>query len=336
MSPNGISDLYILNDYLYISGSDTTVRIFDISNPSNICQASYIHEDSTYSKGIKISNNYLFIACYEKGLKIYDISNPLMPDSVSTFILNGGFDAQNLSVNGDFVYVTDNVNLLHVINISTITNPVEVGSVQLSSTPGSIIYLNGAPLQVIGNFAYISNPYKGFQIIDVSDPSNPFIRGEYTSVGECINIHVIGNYAYITDYNNGLQVINISNPDNPVIAGYYYTNMTCAAGLYATSDYIYVGSNSGVSVFEFIPAGINSYKQAKRILFYPNPASETIFFNSDLSDFEIQIYDNKGIITFRKNIQNEKSLNISRLNSGFYSIKIIANDETYVSKLIIK
>ena len=70
-----------------------------------------------------------------------------------------------------------------------------------------------------GLTAYITGGLGGLNIVDLSDPFNPQVLGEYQASG-CAWGRVyawatFGNYAYGTGRDCGIQVINVSNLNNP-------------------------------------------------------------------------------------------------------------------------
>jgi hypothetical protein len=48
----------------------------------------------------------------------------------------------------------------------------------------------------------------GLQIIDVSDPSNPSLKGSYITPHQAWRVAIFGNYAYVSDGYSGLQIID--------------------------------------------------------------------------------------------------------------------------------
>ncbi|MDH3975172.1 MAG: hypothetical protein OEV42_12900 [Deltaproteobacteria bacterium] len=86
--------------------------------------------------------------------------------------------------------------------------PTSLGSVD---TPGST-----EKVHVSGNYAYVADGTAGIQIIDISDPANPELKGSYDT-GDASSIYVSGNYAYVGDWNDTLlHIIDISDPEIPV------------------------------------------------------------------------------------------------------------------------
>ncbi|MFN5892129.1 MAG: hypothetical protein ACK45Z_05770, partial [Dolichospermum sp.] len=67
-------------------------------------------------------------------------------------------------------------------------------------------------MQVLGNYAYVADIDSGLQIIDISNPTTPTLKGNYDTSGSAWGVQVLGNYAYVADIDSGLQIIDISNP----------------------------------------------------------------------------------------------------------------------------
>ena len=65
---------------------------------------------------------------------------------------------------------------------------------------------------VVGNYAYAVGDT--LDIIDISNPSKPVVKGTY-KISNGRAVQVIGNYAYVADGGSGLKIIDISNPTTP-------------------------------------------------------------------------------------------------------------------------
>ena len=63
----------------------------------------------------------------------------------------------------------------------------------------------------------------GLEVIDISDPTNPTLLGNYNTPGYVYAVTVSGDYAFLVDYDNGLYVIDISDPTTPTFLGNYDT-----------------------------------------------------------------------------------------------------------------
>lgn len=75
---------------------------------------------------------------------------------------------------------------------------------------------------------------------------------------------------------------------------------------------------------------------AETFSFYPNPATETIYFNNTAAFDSLQIYDMGGRLISSETIHpGENSVNMN-LNSGLYLIKFFNNSTQVTKKLIIE
>ncbi|MCB9336650.1 MAG: hypothetical protein H6577_00820 [Lewinellaceae bacterium] len=87
--------------------------------------------------------------------------------------------------------------------------PLLISNTVLTSTP--------IGLAVHGNYAYLTDYDLGtFNVIDISDPANPFVTGSLAGVNGAIAVQ--GNYAYVVK-NSTIKVINVADPANPVLSG---------------------------------------------------------------------------------------------------------------------
>ncbi|MEZ4959360.1 MAG: hypothetical protein R2830_06045 [Saprospiraceae bacterium] len=87
--------------------------------------------------------------------------------------------------------------------------PLLISNTVLTSTP--------IGLAVHGNYAYLTDYDLGtFNVIDISDPANPFVTGSLAGVNGAIAVQ--GNYAYAVK-NSTIKVINVADPANPILSG---------------------------------------------------------------------------------------------------------------------
>ena len=77
-------------------------------------------------------------------------------------------------------------------------------------------------VEVVGNYAYIADDYKGVQVIDVSNPSSPRLVGAQISTdAPALSLRAQGRYLYLAKAGSisggadGLVVFDISNPVAP-------------------------------------------------------------------------------------------------------------------------
>jgi hypothetical protein len=130
---------------------------------------------------------------------------------------------------GSFLFTTGSVSIATTQHDETLTingsftqlpvAPSYVGSVQ-----ESYLLLGSSAAVVRGSYAYVLSSYNDtLNIIDIEDPSNPWIVGSYTSettLNDPRDLDVVGKYAYVACHSQGeLVIFDVSDPTNPVIVG---------------------------------------------------------------------------------------------------------------------
>ncbi len=85
------------------------------------------------------------------------------------------------------------------------------------STYGTPVYASN--LWIEGGRAYIADRGGGLQIVDISDPANPFLVGTWDSLKYVRDVYVQDQYAYLAEEEEGLLVLDVSAPANPAFVG---------------------------------------------------------------------------------------------------------------------
>ncbi len=135
-------------------------------------------------------------------------------------------------------------------------------------------------VQIVGNYGYVADG-GSVQIIDISNPAAPTLKGNYYTSDYAFGVQVVGNYAYVAEGKSGLQIIDISNPAAPTLKGNYYTS-GIAQGVQVVGNYAYVADEySGLQIIDI-----------------SNPAAPTLKGNYYTSDyaFGVQIVGNYAYV----------------------------------------
>jgi len=101
---------------------------------------------------------------------------------------------------------------------------------------------------VVGDLAYVAAGLSGLQIVDVSDPENPELIGDWEIPSFAFGIAISGNYAYIANGMGGLHIVSIADPEHPERAGFYGIDDWYAYDVTVSDDYAYVADVSGLRV----------------------------------------------------------------------------------------
>lgn len=217
-------DIITARNYAFIAEGTTGIQVFDISVPMNPLEVIHLPLAGS-ATGLTLFENYLFVASWDAGLHIIDISSPTRPiiaGSIKTKVA-----AVDVAVSGKYAYVADESGGLRIIDIATPSSLKEVSafspngfvtSINVHSNYAYAIFtsqmgerkllvldisnptnaqlissyplINGTDVALSGNYAYIiASP---FQVLDVSDPSNPKRRGFFSPKGSAAAYHTLG------------------------------------------------------------------------------------------------------------------------------------------------
>ncbi|MDO8736245.1 MAG: hypothetical protein Q7K29_04085 [Thermoleophilia bacterium] len=129
-------------------------------------------------------------------------------------------NANRIAIAGQYAYLAkaswENdhwAGYLLIVDISNPANPTLVSSYQTQYAVG---------VAVNGNHAYLARAPNAIDIINISDPANPFLEGTYIHSGQAFGggIAVSGSFLYSGGGVPGrIHVIDVSNPANPVHLG---------------------------------------------------------------------------------------------------------------------
>jgi hypothetical protein len=77
--------------------------------------------------------------------------------------------------------------------------------------------VDGVALDIAGSLSAVARGWTGLQLVDVSDPAAPILRGLVNTPGFAGDVVLYGNYAYVADGNSGLSVVNVATPSTPLL-----------------------------------------------------------------------------------------------------------------------
>jgi hypothetical protein len=182
----------------------------------------------------------------------------------------------------------------------------------------------------------------GLCVVNISDPADPTLAGDYDTPGEAFGIFVLGNYAYIADYTS-LQIADVSDPANPSFAGSYDTP-GYAHNVFVSDDYIYVADGSSIQILGFTPTGVDDNSNPLSTCFflsqnYPNPFNATTVIRYNLpsqSEVIINIYDILGRVQGKQQAGYHQVVwDAGNHSSGLYFYRIQAGEYTETRKMVL-
>jgi len=265
-----VSDFCIRDSLLYAIAGDS-FRIFNIANINNPYRIGICSDVGFY---LSISGNYAYISD-RWGLYVVNIQNPAnpyhiaswgdnilsaqardtfcyvstattgSPDEIKFFILNvsnpnsiqqlscinyaGGYDIYLLNY---FAYISGYYLPVGEFQIIDISNSSFPNVVSRCTTAG---WNYGVWVNNPFGYAYVADRWEGLQVININNPTSPYIDTTMLGADNSLDIWIDRNYAYIANMRSGLKIVDVSNPALSFqvgeydTVGYYYDTWSAVA-----------------------------------------------------------------------------------------------------------
>ena len=283
----------VSGDIAYIANTSDGLLILDISNPQSP-QFLGSCETPDCALSLVVSDTIVYIADRNAGLQIIDVSVPQNPEIIGNF---NTFNANNIEISDTLVFVSNYLGNIQVIDVSDpslptlvyeyVNTPQWVNDILVidsiayvtTSNDGLLIYdvidptvfnlistyetAHAGAISISQNIAYLSCAYSGFQVLNISNISDPELIGVLETPRCAGNALVSDNIAYITDLYTGLEIYDISEPENPNVVGSVDTPHL-AMSISISEDIAYVADyDSYIQILDISNPGfpyiINSY-----------------------------------------------------------------------------
>ena len=76
-------------------------------------------------------------------------------------------------------------------------------------------------LEIQDDLAFVAQREDGLAIVNISDPEDPQVVGNYDTVGDALGVAVQGKFCFIAVKDDGLLILNITDPSSPFLEGTY-------------------------------------------------------------------------------------------------------------------
>jgi hypothetical protein len=150
-----------------------------------------------------------------------------------------GTKGTDISVNGQYAYVTDESGGLKIVNISDPMKPLSGAYYRFNYN------LRATSVQVVGRYAYltvIGPTFSALQILDIAPRIPQGVRYILLS-GSPVMEEIVGDYAYMANSDEGVKILSIKDikTQDPQIIGSYAGK---AMYMYVVGDYVYVADKA--------------------------------------------------------------------------------------------
>lgn len=347
-----VSTVTLYDDFAFagFSGSyydNTRFNIYDISDPQNIVNVGGNEIDANSVNKIVAQDDYAYAGC-TNGLHIIDINdltNPLL-----VYIYDIGY-VQDLEARGNMLYCCSSGDL----KIVDISNPLAlelIGSWESNEYPYEI--------KIYDDYAYMPGREGGLKIIDITDPTNPFLVNTILPHYDSIILSkpiIRDDKLILSDVCwNEILTYDLSDPAFPILIDSFRWNMP-SFDIAATEDYLVTANGSfGFTILDFMGVTPVSNQLIEvnniNLVNYPNPFNPetTISFSlttESTDNTEINIFNIKGqkVRTLPVNLSGDEGVgqvysvtwngtnqNNQPVASGIYFYQLYVDNETIASK----
>ncbi len=247
-TPDSAAGVAVSGNYAYVVGIQAGLRVISVSDPARPIEVGS-YDTPGFALSVAVDGNFVYVADMDSGLWVISVSDPAHPTKVGRWHVSGSMIG-NIAVAGHFVYVVDYMHGLRVISVADAAHPDEVGS---NDSVGF-----GA-VAVKGDYACVGNNGARLSVVSLADSTHPVEVGWCNGFEPALSIEVDG-YAFVTG-GITLSVVSMSDPAHPYTVA--HSSLVWGSHDLATSgDYIYLASDSGLSVWQLYAAGVEETKRS--------------------------------------------------------------------------
>ncbi|MBI2926488.1 MAG: hypothetical protein HYY24_12405 [Verrucomicrobia bacterium] len=261
---SSVAELQVVGNQVYLAASGDVwgvasgLQIIGVRDPANpaLTGELVLGKEVGTVHAVRVVGDYAYVAG-DWYLVVIDVRDPARPRRIGRLRTQV---ASGLDVVGKYAYVGDRSGLF-VVDVSNPAAPTRLGSFPIE-------HAEYPHVKSLGNYVFVSTtlrdsngnlPTRGFDVIDVSDASQPQRVGGYDIRGVGTDFLVIGSYAFLQGYvwdgqdlfGAHLAVFDVSSPPAPVLLGTF--DMPGLGGIRfdAVGKTLYVvGGDEGLFIFD--------------------------------------------------------------------------------------
>ncbi len=154
----------------------------------------------------------------KRSLQVVDISDPTDPQVVS--VLDMKYNAEEVAIAGQYLYYPDSLVMqevqdgkpqLHVIDISTPANPVEVNSVEIGASCPVVTAVIASE-----RVLYVGDNSRGICTFDITNPQTPILIDRIPDIAPVMDLSMGGGVLLAASWSN-VTVLDLADPIHPVV-----------------------------------------------------------------------------------------------------------------------
>jgi hypothetical protein len=162
-------------------------------------------------QNVTYHDNILYVVNIWAGIQVIDVSNKEAPKEIGKYL--NDHRAHNFYIDGNYGYLSDELEGVHIIDISNPSLLTRVGKITTKGNAFWVVAKNP--------YVYVAEEETGVSIYDVSNPASPIALGNFDTPGWAWEMIIRDDILYVADKTGGLQILNVSDKNNPVRMGQF-------------------------------------------------------------------------------------------------------------------
>ncbi len=251
--PCSADAVFVKENYAYVldkNGPKEGMNIINLDPQTGYQLTGHI-ETPGNATAVQVLDSHAYIADGPAGISIYDISDNGAPQMSGSETVSGNSNISNIKIYKDYtatdtsesttLYFTDIHNGLFIANLDSPGEISVTGNFQVENALAVEIFIPDS--ETPDRYALVVNN-TGLSIIDVTDPSAPFLVSEIATPGQALDVGIKDRFAVVADGDQGIVLIDITDLENPILTVTYDTEGTAEA---ISIDQAYIHTAAGIN-----------------------------------------------------------------------------------------
>ena len=195
----------VANGYAYVADWGR-LFVVDVTNPSFPQEVGFLSHDDYPPNQLLSMGHYLYLVGGQN-LHIIDVSIPSEPQQIPfepAWVPNRSLYRMAL-FGPNSIAVLDENNLV-VLDLSDLTDPVQIGALALGNRLGDDVIEN---IVIAGDYAYAGTRQGNIWVINIADLTNPHLAGQFDGFEQIYEIAIMDDYLYVNAGDAGILVLRV-------------------------------------------------------------------------------------------------------------------------------
>jgi|GEM_PF-991867 len=222
-----VQDLKLRGDFAFLAARGAGLRTVRVADLSSLGEVGALDTPGE-ARGLALAGEFAYVADHNRGLRIVAISEPARPAEAGLFDVPRV--VRKVKVAGEHAFLADAERGFRIADVSAPRRMREIGHYD----QGGLV----EDFEIQGDLVFTTQA-TGLQAVDVTDPRNPVLVGEFRTRGPAAALHLAGNLAFVAMRESGLAIIDVAQPESMREISRYDTP-GIAQDVYVSENYVYI------------------------------------------------------------------------------------------------